>query len=144
MLNPYRFFFVAIPFLVVLFSSDVLREKNFEITVSNIQVGQGKVIVEIYHQESDWFQKPYKRSVIAPDSTHQTVSFQVPYGSYAIAIYQDINENNELDRRVFGIPKEPVGFGNNYKPFGKPDFQSASVEHSLSSKTQEIKLYEVF
>ncbi|MEJ7666133.1 MAG: DUF2141 domain-containing protein [Hymenobacter sp.] len=26
------------------------------------------------------------------------------------------------------IPKEPVGFGNNYKPFGEPKFESALID----------------
>ncbi len=42
-----------------------------------------------------------------------------------------------------GIPKEPVGFGNNCKPFGEPKFESALIEFN-PSKPQKIKLYKVF
>jgi uncharacterized protein (DUF2141 family) len=42
------------------------------------------------------------------------------------------------------IPKEPVGFGNNYKPFGEPKFKSALIEFNATARSQEIELYEVF
>jgi uncharacterized protein (DUF2141 family) len=43
-----------------------------------------------------------------------------------------------------GISKEPIGFGNNYKPFGEPKFESCAIEFKANSKPQEINLYEVF
>jgi uncharacterized protein (DUF2141 family) len=33
---------------------------------------------------------------------------------------------------IHRIPKEPVGFGNNYKPFGKPKFEPASIEYKAA------------
>ncbi len=82
--------------------------------------------------------------VLSTDQDIQTASFQVPYGKYAITVYQDLNVNGETDINFLGIPKEPVGFGNNYKPFGEPKFESALIEFKATSKLQKIKLYKVF
>jgi uncharacterized protein (DUF2141 family) len=68
----------------------------------------------------------------------------VPLGKCAVAVYQDINENNQLDQNFLGISKEPIGFGNNHKPFGKPSFESALIEHNPASKPQAIKLLRAF
>ena len=35
--------------------------------------------------------------------------------SYAIAVFQDLNENSELDTYLVGIPKEPYGFSNDVR-----------------------------
>jgi len=42
------------------------------------------------------------------------------------------------------IPKEPIGFGKNYKPFEEPKFDACAIEFNANSKPQEIILYEVF
>lgn len=63
----------------------------------------------------------------------------VPYGEYAIAIFQDVNENNELDRGLFGIPSEPFAFSNNFRPkFGGPNFDDCRF--TLTAASQEIKI----
>jgi uncharacterized protein (DUF2141 family) len=42
------------------------------------------------------------------------------------------------------IPKEPIGFGNNYKPFGEPKYESCTIEFNANSKPHTINLYKVF
>ena len=34
----------------------------------------------------------------------------VPVGTYAIEVYQDLNSNGKMDTNFLGIPKEPYGF----------------------------------
>lgn len=56
-----------------------------------------------------------------------SVQIQLPMGKYAVAIFQDENKNNKLDKGMFGIPKEPYGFSNNAKAtFSAPKFEKAS------------------
>lgn len=49
----------------------------------------------------------------------------LPPGTYAVAAYQDVNGNQQLDSNLFGIPQEPVGFSN--APTGSPLFGQAAV-----------------
>lgn len=47
-------------------------------------------------------------------------------GEYALIAYQDMNGNREIDFRVLGMPKEPVGVSNNARGvFGPPGFDAA-------------------
>lgn len=56
-----------------------------------------------------------------------TYTFELPNGTYAIGIFVDANYNNEMDRNLFGIPKEQYGFSNDAKgSFGPPLFKDAS------------------
>lgn len=114
------------------------------IKVSNIKLNSGKIIVEIYNSKTNWLKTPYRKVVLYTNQEVQIASFQVPYGNYAVTIYQDVNLNGETDMNFIGIPKEPVGFGNNYKPFGEPKFESCLVTFNSKSKQPEIKLYNVF
>ena len=116
----------------------------FTIEVVNIEKNRGTVVVEIYNEKSGWLKKPFRRLTLAPDAAAQTASFAAPPGKYAVSIYQDTNANGELDMNFLSIPKEPIGFGNNYKPFGQPKFESALIAFAPASKPAAIKLFTVF
>lgn len=125
-------------------SRPVGQPASFTIEVRNIEKNRGNVVVEIYNEKSGWLKKPFRRLTLAPDATAQTASFAVPPGNYAVSIYQDTNGNGELDMNFLSIPKEPIGFGNNYKPFGQPKFESALIAYAPASKPAAIKLFTVF
>jgi uncharacterized protein (DUF2141 family) len=116
----------------------------FTIEVVNIEKNRGKVVVELYNDKAGWLLKPFRRLALAPDASALTASFAVPPGKYAVSIYQDTNGNGELDMNFLSIPKEPIGFGNNYKPFGQPKFESALIAYTPGSKPAAIKLFTVF
>ena len=125
-------------------TSTSFGQESLDIKISNIKKNSGKIVVEIYNSKTGWLKSPYQKLVLATNQDVQTASFKVPYGKYAITVYQDLNNNGQSDMNFLGIPKEPVGFGNNYKPFGEPKFESTSIEFKANSKPQEIKLFEVF
>lgn len=130
--------------ILLLTASESFSQGTLEIKIANVQKNSGKVVVEIYNSESSWLKTPFRKAVLATNQEVQSASFQVPYDKYAISIYQDVNDNGKLDSGIFSIPKEPIGFGNNYKPFGRPKFTSAAIDFKATSKPQEIKLFKVF
>lgn len=139
-------------FLLLLFTfisvigttSKSFGQQTLEIKITNIKKNAGKIIVEIYDNKSSWLKNPYKKLVLLTDQETQIASFSVPFGKYAITIYQDLNNNSEADMNFLSIPKEPVGFGNNHKPFGEPKFESCVINFSASSQPHAIKLYKVY
>lgn len=114
------------------------------IEVRNVGKNRGQVVVELYNEKSGWLKKPFRRLTLASDAATLTASFAVPPGKYAISIYQDTNGNGELDMNFLSIPKEPIGFGNNYKPFGQPKFESAVVAYTPTTQPAPINLFTVF
>jgi uncharacterized protein (DUF2141 family) len=66
----------------------------------------------------------------------------LPPGRYAIAVFQDVNVNDRLDKNFFGVPKEPYGFSQNiFGTFGPPDFEAVAIDlGSGASVTLTIRL----
>lgn len=51
----------------------------------------------------------------------------VPPGVYAVQVYHDENANRDIDRGLFGIPMEGLGFSNGARMmFGPPAFADAA------------------
>ncbi|TRO64150.1 DUF2141 domain-containing protein [Christiangramia sabulilitoris] len=119
------------------------KTQVFEIEISDIRINKGEVKVAIFNSEKDWLENPYRTLTFDSTEKSKVISFDIPYGIYAVSIYQDTNGNDELDTNFLGIPKEPIAFGNNYKPFGKPDFKSAAIEFRSNYKIPVLKLYTI-
>jgi uncharacterized protein (DUF2141 family) len=126
------------------FGQGAFGQGTLQIKITNIRKNRGKIVVEIYDSKTGWLKTPFKKLSLPAIGHVQTASFDIPYGKYAIAIYQDLNGNGESDMNLLGIPKEPIGLGNNHRPLGKPGFESCLTEFNANSKPLEINLYEAF
>ena len=51
----------------------------------------------------------------------------IPPGEYALMVHHDENSNGDLDKNFIGIPREPVGFANGYRPKGPPAYSRARL-----------------
>lgn len=118
--------------------------QKLEVEISNIQKYGGIVYVALYDKPSDWIDKPFLTTSIETEKNSEIISFDVPYGRYAISIYQDVKGNKKMDTNFMGIPKDPIAFGNNHKPFGKPKFKDAALDFNEEYEVQTIKLYKIF
>ncbi len=65
----------------------------------------------------------------------------IPSGEYALLAYFDENNNDHLDKNFIGMPKEPIGFSNNYHPKGPPSYRRAAfVLAEGESRHFDVKL----
>ena len=131
-------------FISTLFSAamhSVMGQVPVEVVIRNVQPGKGSVIVGFYSNESTFLKKPAAGQVRKADDTVMHFSFNVPSGSYAIAVYQDLNDNKEMDKGLFHIPKEPYGFSNHYRPgMSAPHFADCVLPITAPiTETIEIK-----
>lgn len=106
----------------------------------------GSVRVGLYHEDNFPVEGKAIHSKIIPVRDIQAVAHfdNIPAGEYAIAVYQDINEDELLNRNIYRQPTEPYGFSNNvFGRFGPPKFTSVSfqVEKDVRSEL-EIRLKE--
>lgn len=52
----------------------------------------------------------------------------IPEHKYALAIYRDIDHSSSMKTNMFGYPKEPFAFSNNYKPtLSSPKFDQCKI-----------------
>ena len=81
--------------------------------IDNVRNARGHVHIDVCPQ--DRFLKedcPYSGEAPArPGMTTVTVQ-GVPPGNYAVQAFHDENDNHRVDRALFGIPREGVGFSN--------------------------------
>ncbi|MEO8733899.1 MAG: DUF2141 domain-containing protein, partial [Flavobacteriales bacterium] len=62
-------------------------------------------------------------------------------GTYAVKVFQDINENGKLDTSWIGWPQEPYGFSNDAPVnAGPPSFRLAAIEVKPGRQTARISL----
>ncbi len=66
----------------------------------------------------------------------------VPAGEYALVVYHDENGNKRLDKNFIGIPREPLGFSNGYRPKGPPTYERARFKLGKDEiQTFDIELF---
>ena len=65
------------------------------------------------------------KMVVRPDGkTTLSIPVELTPGEWAVALSQDLNNNDKLDKNMLGIPTEPFAFSNNVKPrLSAPSFQ---------------------
>ncbi len=74
------------------------------------------------------------------DSINYTFK-NVPFGTYAVKAFHDSNQNGQLDKGAFGIPKEQYGFSQvPASKKGMPKFDSAEFKHEKPSTLVNIEL----
>lgn len=119
------------------------QDKKLTIRVDGRQL-EGKTIhVALYRKEDEFPSEKtaYKAISVVAKDVPIIVSFDVPYGEYASAIYLDENGNGALDKNGIGFPKEPFGFSNNFRPkIGKPKFKNCKFTFSEASEQTSISL----
>ncbi len=119
-------------------------ETNCTVYVENITQSSGRISVGVFTNESSFGKQGERHSgaYISLESADQGVSFMLPEGEYALAIYHDVNLNDKLDKNVFKVPSEPYGFSNNkYGSMGRPVYELAKFSVTNNSHTiQRITL----
>lgn len=122
--------------------SEAPKKANLRVEVHNVRVQKGAVYVALFRADNSFPSgKPLDgKRIDAGGSSVQTL-FSVEPGSYAIAVYHDENGNGKMDKRVFGIPKEPYGFSNNFRPvMSAPKYTDCQFAVGDGGKAISIKL----
>ncbi len=113
---------------------------NLTVNISEIDATTGKVYVAVFTSDN-WLNKRIAGGeALVKDGIATVEIANIPYGTYGVSAYFDENDNKELDKGLFGIPKEPVACSNGAKGFmGPPKFKDAKFELKDSSETILLK-----
>ena len=90
------------------------------VSISNIKNNNGVCRVCIFDNAASFNGqgKPVQcTSVTIKDKTAAAQFEKVPAGTYAISVFHDANNNNQLDVNLLGMPKEGYGASKNKLPF---------------------------
>jgi uncharacterized protein (DUF2141 family) len=124
-------------FLLALLSTNTIAN-SLTINISGIDLNQGDIRIGVFNNQEFPIGKPFKGVVVNSDKNEISKTLQVPSGDYAVAIFQDENNNQELDTNFLGMPTEKIGSsGENI--FGRPTFDNAKITIN-SDKIISIKI----
>jgi uncharacterized protein (DUF2141 family) len=125
--------------LVFLAGAAAMAQENksgtVKVVIEGVLDGQGQVRVALEKNAKDFdsgsFDTPkYLSRVEDAKGDSVSVTFPaVPYGTYAIKAFQDLNGDGKLKTGFMGAPEEPWGFSNDATGFmGPADFSDAKFE----------------
>ena len=121
------------------------QEETFDLKVeiTGMDTDKGKVFLALYNSEATFLKKSEDtkgENAIVKDKRAIAIFKGLKKGEYAISLFHDENDNNKMDTKIFGIPKEPYGFSNDAKGFmGPPKFKDAKFIVD-TNKTITIKV----
>lgn len=125
--------------LLGLMAPMMLQAQNrLEVRVEGVETSTGLIQVALFTAQKGFLKDEgvYRSaSIQAVKGTTRVLLEDLPQGTYAVAIFHDLNENLELDTNWIGIPKEPMGFSNaRVKAFGPPSFEDCRIDltHDMS------------
>jgi len=142
-----KWFFLALgPMLLCLFPKNQLSPSaTLHLQVQEVKAPLGVMRIALYDSEANFldFKEVFASKVVpATIGTTTVVIDSLPAGAYAIALYQDQNDNGAMDKNWLGIPTEPLGFSNaQLRTFGPPSFKaSAFILNTGENKVLSIPL----
>ena len=112
------------------------------IEVGNVRNDHGVVRVSICPKER-WLADscPWEGHVPAHTGTTRIVIDHVPPGDYGAQVFHDENDNDAVDRGIFGIPREGVGFSrDSFTGLSSPKWRNAVFAHSNQPQTIRLNL----
>ena len=116
------------------------------LSVSNLPAETTGLIVSIYRSQDSFLKKADEIFYfpIASVENNKLLLKNILHGEFAIAVVADLNANQLLDTKLFGIPSEPVGFANNAKSrFGPPRFKDHVVKHYRAQQAFDVSLVKI-
>lgn len=112
------------------------------VQVANVRNARGRVYVALCPQDKFLAKScPYEASTPAHPGVTTVVLDHIPPGDWGAQAFHDENGNHEIDRGIFGIPKEGVAFSRDAKiVMGPPKWRDAVFTHGPQSQTITFKL----
>ena len=105
-----------------------VQAQSLTLEVRDIDRPQGFLYVAVYSSSDHFLKQPLTAFRVAVADKTVTIPCEgLPEGTYALALFQDLNGNGTLDTGAFGIPQEPTGFSRDAQGvMGPPSFEKCS------------------
>lgn len=119
---------------------------SLTVHITGFETRKGTVRVALYPNKSAYDEEVTDPALgkVLSDLSGEACTLQwadLPYGTYALAVYHDINDNGKLDTNVFGIPTEPYAFSNNPDvKWRRPRYGEVSFQMESPGITLQVKL----
>lgn len=131
-----RFFVMTTTFIGLIFlSSFVFPNKEVMMLKLNFlgldDEKESHVMIAVYKDSKSFLgDNPFKTFKVATrGKTSFSHEIDMPTGIYGLALFQDLNGDEKMNKNFLGIPTEPYAFSNNAPAtFGPPKWKEAVFE----------------
>ncbi len=116
---------------------------TLQVRFRGLEPNRGSLVCALYGDRSSFDNDgaPLRSAVLPVAGEDVEWTLELPPGRYAIKVYQDLDEDGELARGSFGVPREPYGFSNNARgSFGPPSWSAASFELGTARLVLDVDL----
>jgi uncharacterized protein (DUF2141 family) len=131
------FFFISLLLIPLLGKAYELK-----VEVEEIKSNRGSIKLALFPEESDFpgdYNSAQESAVVLIENLKAEHTFKnIDKGNYAVAVFHDLNQNEDLDTNFAGIPLEPFGLSNNPRLFGKPTFNKCKF---VVDENKKLKIY---
>ena len=114
------------------------------VVVTNLPSNKATLKLDFYNVKANFLVRNHYtllKRVKPGGSTEVVYPIQLPPGEWAIAVTQDLNENDLVDRNLIGIPTEPFALSNVGHPrFKVPTFEDCKFKVSGPATTVAISM----
>jgi uncharacterized protein (DUF2141 family) len=146
MLNKIKVFVCLI--VLVSFSSSAIppvETGQLKVKITGLRKPQGNIMGSLFNSKEGFpgdASKAIKKTVVKIESGELVFYFKdIPFGTYAVGVMHDENNNKEMDTNFIGIPKEGFGVSNNAKgKFGPPSYDDAKFQFTKDGQEIAIKV----
>lgn len=117
---------------------------DLNIRITNLKEVTGSIFIGVFNNKESFPKDGHQFRILYEAVTQNPMTYTIedlPVDEYAVAVFQDINEDKECNLNFIGIPKEPYGFSNDIKPrFSAPSFKKTKFK-LIKGDTLAIKLF---
>jgi len=130
---------------LILLASPALAEEttSLRVTIDGIKAETGTINLGVFDEAGyNGEGGAVNGAMITVDAGTVTTTIEgLAPGTYGIKVYQDVNDNGQMDTNPFGMPTEPYAFSNNAKGrFGPAGWDKASFEVVAGGTAHAITL----
>ena len=120
---------------------------NLNVTIDQVNSDEGKILAQVFKGKDNYQNgKPESSLILPAKKGENSFIFQnLSEGEYAVRLFHDINDNNDLDTNVFGMPTEGYGFSNQaVGNFGPPKYKDMVVVIGKGTKSADTKVKMIY
>ncbi len=119
------------------------RGAQLRVGFEGVRELEGTLVCALFADQAsfDSSAPPLRATVLPLAAEGVEWALELPLGTYAVKVFQDLDNDGELDRGALGRPTEPYGFSNDARGrFGPPSWQEAHFEIDRPELRIEIGL----
>jgi len=102
------------------------QDINLNVEIEGIKSEEGKILFSLFSDKNGFpgnMSKAVKKGFAHIENGKAIFDLDLPSGEYALMVFHDEDDNNELKTNWIGMPKEGVGNSNNHK--GIPSYNKS-------------------